>query len=77
MKYVALSDLHLGQNGVDNSGYFSLLSNIPRRLMTPKAMADYTMSQLYDELNNFANGEKTTRIKDVKAILGLQHHEAR
>jgi UDP-2,3-diacylglucosamine pyrophosphatase LpxH len=62
MKYIAMSDLHLGQDGADGTGSYSLLSNIPRSFKKEKAKADDKMAKLSERVKAFANGEPLTLI---------------
>lgn len=55
MKTIVLSDLHLGQNGADNLGYISLLSNVVGQY---KDKALDKRNKLATAVKEFANGEE-------------------
>lgn len=59
MKYIAMSDLHLGQDGADGTGSYSLLSNIPDNLKKEKAQAEDKMAKLKERVSSFANDQLT------------------
>lgn len=54
MKKIIMSDLHLGQNGLDGSGNYSLLSDIPSHLYKEKEKADAKMNILKSRVKLFA-----------------------
>lgn len=61
MKYVALSDVHLGQNGADGSGFFSVLSDLPENMLE-KSFADGKLRALADRIAQFADGDQVTLV---------------
>jgi hypothetical protein len=61
-KYLVLSDLHLGQNGQDRKGEYSLLSRISADLPDEKAAADAALARLQAALTTFARGERVTLV---------------
>lgn len=61
-KYVAISDLHLGQNGVDRHGQFSLLSQVPESLAQEHAFAKAALTRLRSKLADFAGNDRVTLI---------------
>jgi UDP-2,3-diacylglucosamine pyrophosphatase LpxH len=61
-KYIALSDLHLGQNGSDQKGQYSLLSRVPASLPEEKKAADAMQARLCAVVKKFAQGQEVTLI---------------
>lgn len=61
-KYIALSDLHLGQNGKDCKGQFSLLSQVPDECPAEKERAVSTMNKLCQKVKDFAGNDPVTLI---------------
>jgi hypothetical protein len=56
MKKIVMSDLHLGQDGFDGSGSYSLLSSIPGHMVKERALADIKMTKLKSRVTSFADG---------------------
>lgn len=61
MKYVAMSDLHLGQDGADGSGSFSVLSDLPGTMLE-KDFAERKLQAVSDRISRFANGDRITLV---------------
>jgi hypothetical protein len=62
MKKIVMSDLHLGQDGLDGSGSYSLLSSIPGHMEKERAQADDKIAKLKSRIASFANGSPVTLI---------------
>jgi UDP-2,3-diacylglucosamine pyrophosphatase LpxH len=61
-KYIVLSDLHLGQNGADHQGQYSLLSQIPASLPNEADSANRALKRLQQAIANFATNHPVTLI---------------
>lgn len=83
-KFVVLTDLHLGQNGVDRQGQFSLLSQIPSSLTSEHAQATNAMARLQRAVAGFAESEPIILIvtgdvldlslASLRSSIGLTHN---
>ena len=62
MKRIAMSDIHLGQDGADGTGSYSLLSRIPKHMKEERAKAQEKMAKLKDLVERFAGGSSVTLI---------------
>lgn len=73
MKYAVLSDLHLGQDGADGSGSFSVLSDLPDA-MPEKAFAEGKLRALSSRIAQFADGDRISMVICGDALdLSLSH----
>jgi len=61
MKYVAMSDMHLGQNGADGSGSFSVLSDLSASMLE-KDFAERKLAALAARIAEFADGDRVSMV---------------
>ena len=62
LRFAYASDLHLGQNGSDQKGQYSLLSRVPASLPDEKKAADAMQARLCAVVKKFAQGQDVTLI---------------